>query len=69
MKFVFDCYNYSEAKKVKLAVIEFSDYAITWWDQLVITRRRNGERPVEMWNEMKTLMRRRFVPSHYYRSL
>ena len=31
MEFIFDCHNYSEAKKVKLAVIEFSDYAITWW--------------------------------------
>ena len=30
MEFVFDCHNYSETKKVKLAVIEFSEYAITW---------------------------------------
>ena len=29
MEFVFDCHNYSETKKVKLAVIEFSEYAIT----------------------------------------
>jgi hypothetical protein len=29
MEFVFDCHNYSEAKMVKLAVIEFSEYAIT----------------------------------------
>ena len=29
---VFDCHNYSEEKKVKLAVIEFTDYAIIWWD-------------------------------------
>jgi hypothetical protein len=32
MEFVFVCHNYSETKKVKLAVIEFSKYAITWWD-------------------------------------
>ena len=32
MEFVFDCHNYSEAKKVKLVLIEFSDYAITWGD-------------------------------------
>jgi hypothetical protein len=38
---VFDCHNYSEEKKVKLAVIEFTDYAIIWWDQLVTNRRRN----------------------------
>jgi hypothetical protein len=30
MEFVLDCHNYSETKKVKLAVIEFSKYAITW---------------------------------------
>ena len=47
MEFIFDCHNNSEVKKVKLAVIEFSDYAITWWDQLVISRRRNRERPIE----------------------
>ena len=35
MEFIFDCHSYSGAKKIKLAVIEFSDYAITWWDQLV----------------------------------
>jgi hypothetical protein len=66
---VFDCHNYSEEKKVKLAVIEFTDYAIIWWDQLMTNRRRNNERPVETWGEFKALMRRRFVPSHFYRDL
>jgi hypothetical protein len=66
---VFDCHNYSEEKKVKLAVIEFTDYTIIWWDQLLTNRRRNYERPVEMWGELKALMRRKFVPSHYYRDL
>ncbi|RVW59802.1 hypothetical protein CK203_100612 [Vitis vinifera] len=32
-------------------------------------RRRNYERPIETWEEMKATMRRRFVPSHYYRDL
>uniref|UniRef100_A0A2N9F371 Uncharacterized protein n=1 Tax=Fagus sylvatica TaxID=28930 RepID=A0A2N9F371_FAGSY len=66
---VFDCHNYSKEKKVKLAVIEFTDYAIIWWDQLVTNRRRNNERPVETWGELKAIMRRRFVPSHFYRDL
>ena len=66
MELVFDCHNYSELKKVKLAVIEFTDYAIVWWDQLCINRGRSGERPMETWDEMKRVMRRRFVPSHYY---
>jgi hypothetical protein len=66
---VFDCHNYSEEKKVKFAVIEFTDYAIIWWDQLVTNRRRNNERPVKTRGELKALMRRRFVPIHFYRDL
>jgi hypothetical protein len=69
IELIFYCHNYSEEKKVKLAVIEFIDYAITWWDQLVTNSRRNHERPIETWGELKALMRRRFVPSHYYRDL
>ena len=45
---VFECRNYSEEKKVKLAVIEFTNYAIIWWDQLVMNRRRNHKRPIEI---------------------
>lgn len=66
MELIFDCRNYSEAKKVKLAVVEFTDYAIVWWDKLVLDRRRGGERPIETWKEMKALMWKRFIPSHYY---
>ena len=29
----FECLNYSEDKKVKLASVEFYDYVIVWWDQ------------------------------------
>ena len=69
VELIFECHNYSEEKKVKLVVIEFTDYAIIWWDQLVINRRRNHERPIETWEEMKAIMRKRFVPSHYHRDL
>ncbi|KAJ4701057.1 Mutant gag-pol polyprotein [Melia azedarach] len=66
---VFDCHNYSEEKKVKLAAVEFIDYASIWWDQLVINRRRNGEKPIRSWEEMKLVMHKRFIPNHYYRDL
>jgi hypothetical protein len=66
IELVFHCHNYSEEKKVKLAVIEFTDYVIIWWDQLVTNKRRNYERPVETWGELKALIKRRFVPSYYY---
>ena len=69
MELIFECHNYSKEKKVKLTVIEFTDYAIIWWDQLVMNRRRNHERLIETWEEMKATMRRRFVPSYYHRDL
>ena len=66
---VFDCHDYAERKKVKLAAIEFTEYAVVWWDKLCLNRRYDGEPPIETWAEMKRVMRRRFVPSHYRRDL
>ncbi|KAJ4713042.1 Mutant gag-pol polyprotein [Melia azedarach] len=66
---VFDCHIYFEEKKVKLTAMEFTDYASIWWDQLVINRHRNRERSIRSWEEMKLVMRKRFIPSHYYRDL
>jgi hypothetical protein len=39
----FDCHNYSKQKNVKLVVIEFTEYALIWWDHIVINRWGNGE--------------------------
>lgn len=66
---IFECHNYSELKKVKLAATEFMDYALIWWDQMTSSRRRNGEHPISTWNEMKAIMRKRFIPTHYHRDL
>jgi hypothetical protein len=66
MEFVFDCHVYLKEKKVKLAMVEFIDYAISWWNQLVIYRRCNEERIIETWEEMKVIMRKRFIHIHYY---
>ena len=30
VEFIFDCHQYSEEKKVKLAAVEFTDYALVW---------------------------------------
>ncbi|KAG7530867.1 Zinc finger CCHC-type [Arabidopsis thaliana x Arabidopsis arenosa] len=69
MELVFNCHNFANVNRVKVAATEFYDYALSWWDQIVTTRRRNGEYPVETWEGLKLLMRRRFVPSHYHRDL
>ena len=36
---IFDIHKYSEEKKVKLAVVEFTDYAMVWWERLVVERK------------------------------
>jgi len=69
VEMIFDIYRYSEKKKVKLAVMEFTDYAMVWWERLVVERRRNRERPVNIWEKLKTIMKKRYVPKHYYREL
>ncbi|XP_048604919.1 uncharacterized protein LOC125582326 [Brassica napus] len=69
IELVFDCQNFSEIKKVRLAAAEFVGYAINWYDQVVTHRRRNGGPPTFTWDELSALMRRRFVPEHYHREL
>ena len=66
---LFACHNYTEDKKLKVAAMEFTDYALIWWNQLQRERERYEEPLVESWEEMKRLMRRRFIPSHYQRDL
>ena len=66
---VFDCNNFSEERKLKLAVAEFCDYANIWWASLKSEWRRNFEEPIETWEELKTLMRKRYIPKHYSREL
>ncbi|GKU99868.1 hypothetical protein SLEP1_g12650 [Rubroshorea leprosula] len=58
VELVFDCHNYSEEKKVKLATVEFTDYVVVWWDQLVLSRRlTQGSKSVENYHkEMEITM-------------
>jgi len=66
---IFDCHNYSEGKKVKLVVVEFSDYVASWWKKFCRDKIDNGELPVSTWDEMKRVTRKRSVPSHFKRDL
>ncbi|KAK1648922.1 hypothetical protein QYE76_066727 [Lolium multiflorum] len=62
---IFHIHNYSGAKKVAMASLEFEDYANTWWEQVVTLREEKGEPPIDTWEEMKEEMQARFVPTHY----
>lgn len=60
---VFECQYYREENRVKVAATEFYDYALSWWDQLITSIRKNQEFPVYTQPEMTTIMRKRFVTS------
>ncbi|RDY03864.1 hypothetical protein CR513_12481, partial [Mucuna pruriens] len=62
---VFDCHNYLEEKKVKLAVIKLLTMLVFGG----INLHRNRERSIRTWGDMKSIMRRRVVPRHYHRDL
>ncbi|XP_027100922.2 uncharacterized protein [Coffea arabica] len=69
IEMIFECNSYTNKQKVKLAAVEFIDYASVWWNQLHLSCRRNCERAVENWEELQGLMWKRFVPNYYHRDL
>lgn len=50
IELVFNCQHYTEINRVKVAATNFYDYALSWWDQIIISRRHNGEFLVEIWS-------------------
>ncbi|XP_028223089.1 uncharacterized protein LOC114404211, partial [Glycine soja] len=66
---VFVCNDYTDAQKVKLAAAEFSDYALVWWHKYQREMLREERREVDTWTEMKRVMRKRYVPTSYNRTM
>ena len=55
----------SDQRRVNLASDEFSDYALTWCNQIQENQLVFGRDHINTCAEMKRVMRRRFVPSSY----
>jgi hypothetical protein len=66
---IFRVPNFLDQHRVNLASVEFSGYALTWWTQLQEHQLRMGLRHINTWEEMKRVMKRRFVPSSYQHDL
>uniref|UniRef100_A0A1J3GBC8 CCHC-type domain-containing protein n=1 Tax=Noccaea caerulescens TaxID=107243 RepID=A0A1J3GBC8_NOCCA len=64
-EFNFNLHNIINENRVKLAVSEFNDYALRWWEQITTARAYGGAYEITTWEEMKRVMRQRFVPGHY----
>ena len=48
---------------MKIASLEFLDFAKEWWHSIVMDIGYNKKPPVVSWNDLKECMRARFVPS------
>jgi hypothetical protein len=62
---IFRVHNLSDQHLVNLASVELSGYALTWWNQVQENQLELGLGYIYTWEEMKRVMRRRFVPSSY----
>ena len=66
---IFRVHNLSDQRHVNLTLVEFSGCALTWWNQIQENQLVLGCEHINTWEEMKQVMRRRFVPSSYQRDL
>ena len=52
-----------------MASLEFQDYVLIWWEQIIERREARGEPPIITWAQMKDVMRAWFVPTYYNHNL
>ena len=62
-------HDYNEERKIKLASSGFEGYALLWWDGITRLREESAEPEIATWLEMRQLLRDRFVPKNYIRTL
>ena len=65
----FSYNDYSEEQKVKLAAATFSDYALVWWKKNQREIKREEGREIDTWTEMRRVMRKRYVPTSYSKTM
>jgi len=63
---IFNIHLVSDLEQVDLVILEFEDYAMTWWHQLCMDNI-NQEPLAASWRDIKHLMCARFVPFYYRR--
>ena len=66
---IFDVHDYSERKKVKFVVVEFTRHASIWWRKTCRLRDEKCKKPISSWGTLKRLMRKQYIPSHHKRDM
>jgi len=62
---IFTIHEVEEDQKVKLASLEYLDYAMQWWHKTVMDIGLNKRSAVVPWEVLKLCICTRFVPQHY----
>jgi len=63
---LFECFNVSEERKVPLPTLSFQGHALHWCTALVRDRLLHHELAIAYWNDFKSALRRRHIPSYYH---
>nr|KYP33814.1 Transposon Ty3-I Gag-Pol polyprotein [Cajanus cajan] len=66
---IFTCHQVGQERKVPLTTLAFQGQAMYWWTALVRERRLHNDPPITYWNDLRSAMRRRHIPSYYSREL
>ncbi|KAK1601963.1 hypothetical protein QYE76_027068 [Lolium multiflorum] len=61
---IFRIHNFSEAKKVAMASLEFEGYANVWWEEVNKKREKEDLAPIDTWEEMQEVMHTRLAFGH-----
>jgi len=61
---IFECYQVSEERKVLLATLSFQSHAMHWWSAFVRDRCLHNEPSIVYWNNLKSALSRRHIPSY-----
>ncbi|XP_054801490.1 uncharacterized protein LOC129305505, partial [Prosopis cineraria] len=64
-----DPHKVDASRKVKTASLNFTDYAVYWWQDLQYKRSQLGKKPIKTWEKLKRYLRKAYVPSYYYTEL
>ena len=63
---IFACHDFTEHEKVITAAQTFTDFASVWWD---VNYKGNADNKPTTWEDLKSVLRHRFVPTSYRRDL
>ena len=63
---IFGCHDFNEHEKVRIAAQTFIDLASVWWDW---NYKENVDNTPTTWVDLKSVLRRKFVPLSHQREL